>query len=71
MKASTGAAATFRNGGPRGRQQQQATPISIRYVIQMALYIEKFHTEHEYGMTYFDLGLISLTTFVKVQNLKF
>lgn len=43
--------------------QQSAT--SVRYVTTLALYVEKFHTEHEYGMTYFDLGLISLKTFVK------
>lgn len=65
MKASTEVAAgAFRNGGTRGQQT-----ISTRYATQLALYVEKYHTEHEYGMTYFDLGLISLKTFVKVRKL--
>lgn len=83
MKASTtttSAANSFlrRRGGVHGvhgvhagvqvQQPLQQSTTSIRYVTTLALYVEKFHTEHEYGMTYFDLGLISLKTFVKVNS---
>ncbi len=81
MKASTtttSAASSFlrRRGGVQGsfssgvlgvQQPLAQGSTSIRYVTTLALYVEKFHTEHEYGMTYLDLGLISLKTFVKVK----
>lgn len=40
-------------------------PITGQLVL--ANFIEAFHTKHKYGITYWGMGLISLTTFTKVQ----
>ena len=40
---------------------------SLLAKLRVSLFIEKFHTENCYGITYFNFGLITISTFAKVK----
>ena len=40
---------------------------SLGSVLKLTFYIEKFHTKRQYGYTYFNLGLITMKTFIEVR----
>ena len=40
---------------------------SLGSVLKLTFYIEKFHTHKQYGYTYFNLGLITMKTFIEVR----